>query len=264
MSASDEIKRVNRSGDDYYKILGVEKDANDDAIKKAYRKLALRLHPDKCSESGAEEAFKRVGEAFGTLSDPQKRKTYDVGGVEGLQRGGGGGPGVSPEDLFEAFFGGMAGGGMGGPGVHFARGGPGGFGGAQTFRFSTAPGGGGIFFTSSGFGPGFGGPGFPGGSASSASRPRRRPAEDADEQPQQPDDISKFLTKIKPVLDVLGPMQGFLLPPLLLGGLMLFFLFIQFVLQRFMFIAPVMYLTEGKTRWVLLGSIFVASLAGVI
>ena len=50
------IKKVSGAGDDYYRILGVEKGAADDEIKKAYRKLALRLHPDKCKEPGAEEA----------------------------------------------------------------------------------------------------------------------------------------------------------------------------------------------------------------
>eukprot|EP00434_Breviolum_minutum_P014308 symbB.v1.2.012616.t1/scaffold874.1/size155782/10 len=96
------IKKVSSAGDDYYRILGIEKGATDDEIKKAYRKLALRLHPDKCQENGAEEAFKKVGEAFSVLSDADKRRKYDQFGAEAL-RGGGGGGGAdfSPEDLFE-------------------------------------------------------------------------------------------------------------------------------------------------------------------
>eukprot|EP00438_Fugacium_kawagutii_P008437 Skav234483 [mRNA] locus=scaffold1647:365328:369397:- [translate_table: standard] len=85
------IKKVSSAGDDYYRILGVEKGASDDEIKKAYRKLALRLHPDKCKDSGAEEAFKKVGEAFSVLSDTDKRRKYDQFGADALRGGGGGG-----------------------------------------------------------------------------------------------------------------------------------------------------------------------------
>eukprot|EP00438_Fugacium_kawagutii_P013685 Skav217098 [mRNA] locus=scaffold187:162205:163641:+ [translate_table: standard] len=67
------IKDVSSAGDDNYRILGVDKRASDDEIKKAYRMLALRLHPDKCKENGAEEAFKRVVEAFSALSDADRR-----------------------------------------------------------------------------------------------------------------------------------------------------------------------------------------------
>jgi curved DNA-binding protein len=62
---------------DYYKILGVEKNAGADAIKKAYRKLAHKYHPDVSKEPGAEEKFKEVGEAYETLKDPEKRAAYD-------------------------------------------------------------------------------------------------------------------------------------------------------------------------------------------
>ncbi|CAK9061040.1 unnamed protein product [Durusdinium trenchii] len=96
------IKKVSSAGDDYYHILGIEKGASDDEIKKAYRKLALRLHPDKCKEPGAEEAFKKVGEAFSVLSDADKRRKYDTYGADALRGGGGGGADFSPEDLFEA------------------------------------------------------------------------------------------------------------------------------------------------------------------
>ncbi|XP_049863844.1 dnaJ homolog subfamily B member 12 isoform X3 [Schistocerca gregaria] len=67
---------------DYYEILGVSKDATDSEIKKAYKKLALLLHPDKNKCPGANEAFKAVGNAVAILTDPEKRKQYDLYGSE--------------------------------------------------------------------------------------------------------------------------------------------------------------------------------------
>lgn len=85
-------------GKDYYKILGISKSATDDEIKKAYRKLALKFHPDKNKNAGAEEMFKNVAEAYEVLSDKKKREIYDQYGEEGLKgnqggHGGGGGGG---------------------------------------------------------------------------------------------------------------------------------------------------------------------------
>mmetsp|Transcript_24295 Transcript_24295/g.95611 ORF Transcript_24295/g.95611 Transcript_24295/m.95611 type:complete len:128 (+) Transcript_24295:98-481(+) len=93
----------------FYKVLGIERDATDVEIKKAYKKLAIKLHPDK---GGDEEKFKEVTHAFEILSDPQKREVYDQLGEEGLQDGGGGG--MDPHDIFDAFFGGGIFGGGGG------------------------------------------------------------------------------------------------------------------------------------------------------
>src|SRR3977135_747149 len=62
---------------DYYKILGVDRNASGDAIKKAYRKLAHKYHPDVSKDPGGEEKFKEVGEAYETLKDPEKRAAYD-------------------------------------------------------------------------------------------------------------------------------------------------------------------------------------------
>lgn len=77
-------------GKDYYTILGVSKGATDDELKKAYRKMALKYHPDKNKAAGAEEKFKEIGEAYDVLSDPKKRQIYDQFGEEGLKGSAGG------------------------------------------------------------------------------------------------------------------------------------------------------------------------------
>jgi len=64
--------------EDYYKILGVEETADQETIKKAYRKLAVKFHPDKNKERGAEERFKKIAEAYGAIGDPEKRLKYDL------------------------------------------------------------------------------------------------------------------------------------------------------------------------------------------
>lgn len=74
-------------GKDYYKALNLQKGAAEDEIKKAYRKLALKYHPDKNKEPGAEEKFKEVAEAYEILSDPKKKDIYDKYGEDGLKMG---------------------------------------------------------------------------------------------------------------------------------------------------------------------------------
>ncbi|KAF9593896.1 hypothetical protein IFM89_025932 [Coptis chinensis] len=136
-------------GVDYYKILGVDRNAKDDDLKKAYRKLAMKWHPDKNpnNKKEAEAKFKQISEAYDVLSDGQKRAVYDQYGEEGLKgvpppgtgysgtpdgysAGGGGGSSFrfnprNPDDIFSEFFGfaspsfsgmgmGGGGGGMGG------------------------------------------------------------------------------------------------------------------------------------------------------
>eukprot|EP00471_Norrisiella_sphaerica_P002202 CAMPEP_0184488038 /NCGR_PEP_ID=MMETSP0113_2-20130426/10490_1 /TAXON_ID=91329 /ORGANISM="Norrisiella sphaerica, Strain BC52" /LENGTH=110 /DNA_ID=CAMNT_0026870503 /DNA_START=66 /DNA_END=394 /DNA_ORIENTATION=+ len=98
------------NSDDYYKVLGLEKDCTDRDIKKAYRKLAIKYHPDKNPDDpeGAEAKFKKIGEAYGVLSDEKKRKQYDTFGKAGM--GGGAGMGGfnmgNAEEIFSKFFGG--------------------------------------------------------------------------------------------------------------------------------------------------------------
>lgn len=139
-----ELKKSQRK--DYYKILGIEKNADDQQIKKAYRKLAIVHHPDKNpNDEQAAERFKDVGEAYETLSDPQKRARYDNG--DDLM------------DMSDMFGGGGGGGGMGG-GMH---GMPGGI--DPEILFNMMGGGGGFGGGGGGFGGGGGGGGFPSGAS---------------------------------------------------------------------------------------------------
>ena len=92
---------------DYYEVLGLEKNASADDIKKAYRKKAIQFHPDKNpGDKQAEENFKEAAEAYDVLSDPQKRQRYDQfghAGMGGAASGGGFGGGMSMDDIFEHF-----------------------------------------------------------------------------------------------------------------------------------------------------------------
>ncbi|KAK4507614.1 hypothetical protein PRZ48_001349 [Zasmidium cellare] len=155
-NAELELKKSKRK--DYYKILNVSKDAGDNEIKKAYRKLAVVHHPDKNPDDPeAENRFKEIQEAHETLIDPQKRERYDSGvdlmepgegfgggGFPGGMGGGFGGGGVQidPEMLFNMMNGGGGMGGGGG-GFRFAGGSP--FGGAGGGGQRGFPGGGGGF-----------------------------------------------------------------------------------------------------------------------
>jgi len=131
-------------GKDYYNILGVARGSTDEEIKKAYRKLAMKYHPDKNSSPGAEEKFKEIGEAYDVLSDPKKKQIFDKYGEDGLKGGLGGSGGSSggmpnfgdgqsysytyhgdPRATFTQFFGSHN------PFESFFSGGPGGIGGPE-------------------------------------------------------------------------------------------------------------------------------------
>lgn len=101
--------------DDYYKILSINRQASGKDIKKAYRKLAVKWHPDKNSSPEAECKFKEINEAYAVLSDSDKKNIYDTCGKSGLDpnNAGGGGGGMNPNDIFNSFFGGGGGGGGG-------------------------------------------------------------------------------------------------------------------------------------------------------
>lgn len=134
---------------DYYKILGVDRGASQDEIKKAYRKLAIKWHPDRNADSEenkkiAERKFQDISDAYSVLSDDKKRRMFDQG-IDPLNpetggMGGGGGMHVDMSDMFKMFFGG---GGMDGHTMFFNMGGPGGHsgGGGSRFGFGGFPGG---------------------------------------------------------------------------------------------------------------------------
>ena len=101
-------------GKDFYKVLGISKSSTDDEIKKAYRKLALKYHPDKNKAPEAAEKFKQCAEAYEVLKDAEKKKIYDTYGEEGLQSGGTSSHGgrnfsfnTNPHATFDEFFSGQ-------------------------------------------------------------------------------------------------------------------------------------------------------------
>ncbi|KAJ2852467.1 mdj1 protein precursor [Coemansia brasiliensis] len=113
--------RVSQASEDFYDILGVKRDASQSEIKKAYYQLAKKYHPDANKEAGAKDRFIKIQEAYDTLSDESKRKSYDQFGTADPAGGMGGGPGAgfsgfgNMEDILSQMFGGGFGG-MGGRG----------------------------------------------------------------------------------------------------------------------------------------------------
>eukprot|EP00446_Apocalathium_sp_SHHI-4_P011833 CAMPEP_0177212074 /NCGR_PEP_ID=MMETSP0367-20130122/32436_1 /TAXON_ID=447022 ORGANISM="Scrippsiella hangoei-like, Strain SHHI-4" /NCGR_SAMPLE_ID=MMETSP0367 /ASSEMBLY_ACC=CAM_ASM_000362 /LENGTH=257 /DNA_ID=CAMNT_0018661311 /DNA_START=39 /DNA_END=813 /DNA_ORIENTATION=+ len=256
--ATDEIRRVNKCVHDYYKILGVEKDAGDDVIKKAYRKLALKLHPDKCSEDGAEEAFKKVGEAFGVLSDDRKRQILTSAASRAYKAAveAAAGPTSRRRTFSRLFSGAWAAAAvawaMGG--VQFRGGGMGP--GVQTFRFSTGGGpGGGVFQ----FNTGSMGGGHPG------MRQRRQPAqEDREEEEEMQPEVPAWLSKVQTMAGSLGPLLPIVIVSFIGFGMLLMGTILQFMISRAFIIFPIMYMTEGKTKMLLLAAIVIGAMLGIV
>ena len=179
----------------HYRVLGIPSNADDAAIKKAYRQLALKLHPDKNSAPHADEAFKAVGLAYATLSDSQKRRIYDLSGEEdpdnrggggGMRRGGGAqfnGQEVSPEDIFNMFFGG---------GMPPGAGGGGGGGMGNGFRVY-----------STGFGPGMAFGGMHPHMRARQQQQQRHRQQQQQQQQQQADGILGTISQLLPLIMIL-------------------------------------------------------------
>src|SRR5476649_102265 len=88
---------------DYYEILGIPKDAEEREIKKAYKRLAMKFHPDRNADAGAEAKFKEAKEAYEILNDPQKRAAYDQYGHAAFEQGGMGGGAAGGADFTDIF-----------------------------------------------------------------------------------------------------------------------------------------------------------------
>ena len=215
-------------GKDFYKVLGVSKGATDDELKKAYRKLALKYHPDKNKSAGAEAKFKEIAEAYEILHDPKKREIYDKYGEDGLKGGtpfgpNGGSPGESmpgnfsysfhgdPFQTFKMFFGdedpfaNLFGGGMPGMGPMGGQHGPGG----TTFSFvggepmqTGGCGGGNPFGNMAGFG---GPPGFDGGCCGGRMPREKDPPVTYDLQVSLEDIYSGTTKKMKITRNIISP-----------------------------------------------------------
>jgi DnaJ-class molecular chaperone len=114
------VDNADVENDDYYRVLGVDRNMSEDEIKKNYRKLSLKYHPDRNQDNKAESEriFKRIGEAYEILSDKQKRTIYDQVGKQGLSGHNNDGHGINPFEMFSSMFGSdIFGGGM--PGFSF-------------------------------------------------------------------------------------------------------------------------------------------------
>uniref|UniRef100_A0A0N5AZG4 J domain-containing protein n=1 Tax=Syphacia muris TaxID=451379 RepID=A0A0N5AZG4_9BILA len=184
-------------GKDYYKVLGLSKNATEDEIKKAYRKMALKYHPDKNKEPGAEAKFKDVAEAYEILSDPKKKEIFDKYGEDGLKTGdaeaGPGGYQFDPMRVFTQFFGSP---GFGSDDDPFSK------------FFATSGGGGSqMFFTTLGSDDHFGGMPF-GASGPVHGRKQRQDPTVIHELPVSLEDIYRGCVKrMKITRKVLGPDQ---------------------------------------------------------
>ena len=228
----------------------MSRDADDSALKKAYRKLAIKYHPDKNPDNPtAEENFKRVAEAYDCLSDPQKRAAYDNYGKEGakmaeqggfpgggMRRGGGfHGHHVDPEELFRQFFNQTGGGGMRGGGAR-----------AQTFHFG-GNGGGAQFFVN----------GVPMGGRRRQRQPQQ---EQQDEEGVQQINLPPFVQAILQTVP----------PPLLVMAFFFLFMFAMQVagagmtvlMARMHMVMPILWFAPDRMKLPLIMSVFLLSAMG--
>lgn len=218
---------------DFYQVLGVARDADEAALKKAYRKLAIKYHPDKNPDDPtAEENFKKVAEAYDTLSDPQKRAAYDRYGRDGARVAAQSPGGIDPNDLFSQFF---AQGGFPFPqqgGFPFQPGG-------ATFFVNGRPVHVGSFFNT-----------------------RRQ---DDPQQPQQQQELPEVVQRLQAVLRVVPP------PLLVVGGVLLFTVGLRVfsslatvAVQNFHFIAAIMWVVPERARPPAIVGVIALSLLGFI
>ncbi|KAK7253939.1 heat shock protein [Aureococcus anophagefferens] len=240
----------NVRSDDYYRVLGVPRDADESAIKKAYRKLAVKYHPDKNPDNPqAEENFKRVAEAYDCLSDAQKRAAYDSYGKEGARAaeqggfpgGGGGGMrahGVDPEEIFRQFFNQRGGGARGGfPG------------GARGTAFHFGGGNGAQFFVN----------GVPVGGR--RRRQAAQPGEENEGEGQQinlPPFVQAVLQTVPPPLLVMMFFAFFMVFMQVMGAVM------TVVMARMHLIMPIMWFAPDRMKIPLILSVFLLSVLGMM
>lgn len=228
------IKRILSDKTNFYEVMGLPKTCTEKEIKKAYKKLALKLHPDKCKHPKAEEAFKIIAEAVAVLQDDEKRRDYDMFGADegGMRRGGGGGfrgQQVDPDEIFRAFFGGQGmrggmGGGFGGPG----------------FRFHSMGGGAGPQFFFNGF----------------PQQRQRRSSESEEEDTRRGGGRrgggNDLMSQLRPIL-----------PLLMIFGVVFLGPLISLVLQKFFFLVPLMYVVPSHSRgYIVLLAIILTLFAG--
>lgn len=191
------LKILSYKAHEYYEILEVQRTASETEIKKSYRKLAIKLHPDKNQHPRSSEAFKYLNKAWEVLGDSSKRRIYDQTGSDPDARfnpsagGGGGRTAFSAEDLFGGRFGGPTG----------ARGGAGAFGDDDIFNFFFGGNQGQTFtFGNNGFTfQSFGGPGF----RAQQARQRAQQQQQRQQQLQAETPLLQFLQQVLPVVLVL-------------------------------------------------------------
>lgn len=230
-----ELIRKIQGASNYYEILGVERDATEAQIKKAYRKLALVLHPDKCKLPGAEECFKSLSTAYSCLSNQSSRQSYDVTGSEPSAGSGHNFHGVDPNEIFEEFFRQYSAGG-GGAGGSFQNG--------RVFHFTTFPSHGGSGGGNPFVGASFGGNPFGGAGAGAPTSL-----------------IPPFLEPFLPYLSLIP--WKLLIPLLLIMAMYLFSFLVRFIFTR-LYLLVILYITPRQYKMKVFGMAVILSIFGIL